>query len=224
MQLGPSRSLAHARRAAHLATWATLVIAACRSDTTDPEPPDEPEPAGGTLRVLMRTTGATLDRDGYSYRVGSMTLALAVQDSQDIANLPAGEVSVELGGMANNCRDVAPGQSSVTIAEHQIATVALLVSCDSAFQNVILYEHWSDGGTPDLWVMRPDGTGKELFLPGAWGPAVTPSGTDVVFSDWAAGTLWRIRADKAIQQPVLADYRIGYDPDVSPDGESVVFS
>jgi dipeptidyl aminopeptidase/acylaminoacyl peptidase len=220
MQPDPRRSDAHTKHAVRLAALALVVISACERDATNPEPSD------GTLRVLMRTNGFTLDGDGYSYRVGSVTVSLAVQDSQDVADLPAGEVPVELSGIASNCRAFTQGPESVTIVEHEVVTASLLVSCDSALQNVVLFEHWADGSRPALWLIRPDGTGKEPFLADAWRPAATPNGTEVIYSDWAVGRLWRIRADRTNQRPVVGDAFGGgqYDPDVSPDGRAVVFS
>jgi WD40-like Beta Propeller Repeat len=211
------RTLAH--QATRLAALG-LAMLGCGREPTDPDP----EPSGGTLRVLMRTAGATLDGDGYTYRVGSTTLTLAVQDSQDIG-LPAGRIAVGLNGVADNCRPFSPGPDSVTIAEAEISSVRLVVSCDSTLRNVILFEHWPVSTRPDLWLMRPDGTGKALLLAGAWTPAATPGGTEIVYSDWATQQLFRIRADRTGVQLVAPGLGGGQShPDVSPDGRSVVFA
>jgi WD40 repeat protein len=219
MRTGSHQSAAHLPGAIRLAVMIVVPLAACQSDTIDPAPVTT-----GTLRVLMRTSGATLDEDGYSYRIGSATVRLAVQDSQDIADLPASSVAVELGEIANNCAAYTPGPDSVAILAQQVATVSLVVVCDSALRNVVLYQHWPNNTTPELRLMRPDGTGKELFLPNAWSPAPTPNGTQVTYINWTNSQLWIIRSDKSKNRPVLPNLGGGHGkPDVSPDGRSVVF-
>jgi hypothetical protein len=99
MQIRPHQSVAHVTPAIRLAVMIVVPLAGCHSDPIDPVPVTT-----GTLRVLMRTSGATLDTDGYSYQIGSLTVTLAVQDSQDIADLPSARVAVELGDIASNCR------------------------------------------------------------------------------------------------------------------------
>jgi Tol biopolymer transport system component len=47
-----------------------------------------------------------------------------------------------------------------------------------------------------------------------------------IYSDWLTGRLWRIQSDRTRPSPLLQDGFGGgqYDPDVSPDGRTVVFS
>jgi Tol biopolymer transport system component len=217
MRLLQRRSQVKARRGPRVATLAAILLAAC-GDATDPDR------GSGTLRVLMHTIGATLDADGYAYQVGSTSIALAVQDSQEIRDLPFGEVNLELGGLADNCRAFSPGPPSVTVTGDSIVSVSLVVSCDSALRNVILYEHWTDAGRPEVWMMRPDGTGKKRFLAEAADPVATPNGTEVVYNDWTTFRLSRIRADSTKRRPVTTSFPgAQYRPDLSPDGRAVVF-
>jgi Tol biopolymer transport system component len=95
------------------------------------------------------------------------------------------------------------------------------MSCDSALGNVILFGRYVE--TQDIWMMRPDGSGKELFLANASGPSLTPNGTRVVYE--AGGRLWVIRVDKTRIIEAVPGLRGGqYQPDVSPDGRSVAFT
>lgn len=213
------RSVARAAAAIPLALMIAALLPSCQSDTVDPPPVTT-----GTLRVLMRTNGATLDEDGYEYRIGSTTVPLAVQDSQDIGDLPAGPVAVDLAGIANNCSAFTPGPQTVSILADQVATVSLVVVCDSALRNIVLFEHWPNNTTPELRLMRPDGSGKELFLPSARSPAVVPNGTEVIYTDWESSQLWSIRSDKTRRHRLLPDLGGGHGmADVSPDGDWVVF-
>lgn len=194
-----------------------LVLCGCQGDTTEPT-------STGALRVLMRTSGKTLDSDGYTYRVGPSSIALAVQDSQDVRDLPVGRMAVGLSGLATNCRAFTYGPDSVTIASNDIASVSLVVSCDSAFHNIILYEHWAEPTLPEIWTMRPDGTEQRRFLTNASFPGATPNGTRVVYTDWLTGKLSIMRADGRYVGQVVPDLNgWQYRHDVSPDGRSVVF-
>jgi hypothetical protein len=211
------RSLA---RAAPVTCLTMLVLlAACLGETTDPG-----QVPSGTLRVLMRTVGATYDADGYTYRIGSSSITMAVQDSQEVRELPVGRAAVGLSGLASNCQAYSYGPDSVTIDGREIASVSLVVHCDSALRNVILYEHWTDAGTPEVWMMRPDGSGKQRFLLAAEDPAPTPTGTEVVYFDRKTLRLSIIRADHEYLRAAVPGVPGGqYRPDVSPDGRSVVF-
>jgi hypothetical protein len=198
---------------------ALLLLAACHGEPIDPAAPT------GALRITMQTLGATLDGDGYLYRVGDSTVTLAVQDSQEVAGLPSGPLGVQLEGLATNCRAFSPGPPSVTIDPSETAEVSLVVSCDSAFRNMILYEHWTAENRPEIWVMRPDGTGKERVVADAWFPAATPNGAQVIYQSFVNARLWIVRADRTKAHELVPALSGGqFDPDVSPDGRSVVFS
>jgi hypothetical protein len=194
-----------------------LPLFGCESGTTNPTPT-------GVLRILMRTEGKTLDSDGYSYRLGPYNIALAVQDSQDVRDLSPGRMPAGLSGLASNCRAFSYGPDSITILSSDTSTVSLVVSCDSALRSVILYEHWLGPTSPEIWIMRPDGTGKSRFLANAWFPGATPNGTRVIYSDWNTGKLSIMRADgRYVGQVVPTLAGAQYRHDVSPDGQSVVF-
>src|SRR5688500_14034879 len=90
-----------------------VALSACSS-----EPPTVPSPSRGALRVLVRTTGATLDDNGYSLRVGSSDYPLAIQDSLDLRDLQPGPLPLALSDVAVNCR-ILSLPSSVTIESTQ---------------------------------------------------------------------------------------------------------
>jgi WD40 repeat protein len=219
MKLPHERSLGHTSPVTWLTMLGLVTLAACLGETTDPG-----QVPSGTLRILMRTVGATFDPDGYTYRIGSSNITLALQDSQEVRELPVGRAAVGLSGLANNCRAFSYGPDSVTIDSREIARVSLVVSCDSALHKVILYEHRPGAGRPEIWMMRPDGTGKQRFLADAEDPAPTPTGTEVVYFNWKTLRLSIIRADHEYLRAAVPGVPGGqYRPDVSPDGRSVVF-
>jgi Tol biopolymer transport system component len=193
-----------------------FVLSACAG-----EPPTTPTPARGALRVVVRTTGATLDENGYSLRVGSAEIALAVQDSTDLRDLPPGPVPLALTGVAANCR-ILSLPSSATIEATQRTRVVVEMSCDSAVRNIILFHR--DLGTPSLWMMRPDGSGKSMLRSQAGYASLTPDGSRIVFYDFQTGRLSLIRVDRTRQWAAVPDLAGGqFQPDISPDGRTVVF-
>jgi hypothetical protein len=205
-------------RALRLALMSVSLLSACGGDTVEP-------PLTGTLHLRMRTSGASFDGDGYTYQVGSTQLTLAVQDTLDIPDLPAGPVPLALGGLADNCRAFSPGPSTVTIHADAVDTVSLVVSCDSALRNVVLFVRWPSPRHPEVWMMRPDGSGEERIIADAAQPVATPNGTQIVYWDWTTLRLSIIRADRTKRHPLVPDLGGGqYEPDVSPDGRLVVFS
>src|SRR5882724_5950618 len=109
MRILQGRLLEQTTRPARLAALTIVMLSACQGETTNPEL------SAGVVRVVVRTIGATFDGDGYFYRIGSADFPLAVQDSQEIGGLPYGQVPVELGGLANNCRAFSPGPDSLVI-------------------------------------------------------------------------------------------------------------
>jgi hypothetical protein len=109
------------------------VLSACQGEATSPV-------ESGTLRVLVRTSGATLDADGYSLRVGTSDLALEPQDSLDIADVPVGSTPLALSGVADNCRAFSYPPPSVEVDNQETIRIPLVISCDSALRNVVLFE------------------------------------------------------------------------------------
>jgi Tol biopolymer transport system component len=194
-----------------------VALSACSS-----EPPTVPSPSRGALRVLVRTTGATLDDNGYTLRVGSSDVALAVQDSLDLRDLSPGPLPLALTDVAANCR-ILSLPSSATIEVSQRTRVVVEMSCDSALRNVILFDRI--GSPPAVWMMRPDGSGKTQFLAKASVPALTPDGSHVIFHDWDTGKLSISRVDKTRRWTVVPALLTGQSqPDVSPDSRSLVFT
>jgi WD40-like Beta Propeller Repeat len=203
-------------RLPRLAAVSFIVVSACQSETTRPA-------EGGTLRVLVRTSGASLDRDGYALHVGPSEVSLQAQDSLDIPDVPLGRIPLALSGLADNCRAFTYPPPAVEVESEEIIRIPLVISCDSALRNVILFERWVDNTTPELWLMHPDGSGRQRFLTNARGGVATPNGTRVVYQDWSRGGLSVMLADRSRHwNPVPDLHGSIIDPDLSPDGDTLV--
>jgi hypothetical protein len=86
-------------------------------------------PGPPTLRVITHTAGAPADPDGYRVRVAvAPEVAIGIEDTVDITDLPAGNQSVRLLGLAAGC-SVAAAEQIVYLATGQTTTVTYEVTC-----------------------------------------------------------------------------------------------
>lgn len=70
----------------------------------------------GSLVATTATTGVDLDPDGYAVEVdGSVSQAIGLDQTISINSVPAGDRSVELTGLANNCSVVGDNPRTVTV-------------------------------------------------------------------------------------------------------------
>ncbi|MFL5537464.1 MAG: hypothetical protein ACJ8J0_00640, partial [Longimicrobiaceae bacterium] len=73
-------------------------------------------PPTGAVRVVTSTTGFRPDADGYVVTVNQTAHAVAPNGNVIIADLPAGEVGLELTGVASNCAITGSPSRTVTLA------------------------------------------------------------------------------------------------------------
>src|SRR6266516_95218 len=87
-------------------------------------------PTTGSIRVTTATTGADLDPDGYTVRVDAgADWPGPVNGATIIANLPAGDHTVELGGVAPNCAVDGANSRTVTVTAGAMTEVAFADKC-----------------------------------------------------------------------------------------------
>lgn len=93
-------------------------------------------PAGlaeGALQVATATTGQDPDDDGYLVLVnGSSGGAVGATDALTISGLAAGDVEVELAGVAGNCAIVGSNPRIVKVSAGATASVGFAVACEPA--------------------------------------------------------------------------------------------
>ena len=86
--------------------------------------------ATGTAQVLVTTTGADLDPDGYIVSVdGGTGRAIAVNGTMTVSGLSAGTHSVALSAIASNCAVSGANPRLITVARSGTTEVAFQVSC-----------------------------------------------------------------------------------------------
>lgn len=103
---------------------ACLALSAC-SETVDP--PVET----GAVEVTISTSGGAPDPDGYFVRIGKSENPIATEGSVTVAELPTGEASLAVTGLAPNC-SLPPGlPATVSVSASDTVAVQLVVSCPS---------------------------------------------------------------------------------------------
>jgi hypothetical protein len=90
-----------------------------------------PSPTVGTIHVTTTTTGSQPDPNGYTFTVdGGRGQPIGATEGKDVVNVPAGDHSVVLSGVAENCR-VDDDSQNVTVTAGGTATVAFAITCDA---------------------------------------------------------------------------------------------
>lgn len=119
----------HPDLAAPLLGLAAMLALGC-GDSSGPTPEKVAET--GTIRVSTSTLGLSPDPDGYSIVVtGVPGPAVGATGTIEIAGLPAGEHTVELGGVAANCRIEGSNPRKVNLAPGGTAEIVFTVRCSN---------------------------------------------------------------------------------------------
>ena len=89
-----------------------------------------PAPTTGTLRITTVTTGSAPDGDGYAFSVdGGAGRPIGNSSTVSLANIPAGQHTVELQGLAQNCSVTGTNPVGVALSAGETAPVSFAVTC-----------------------------------------------------------------------------------------------
>ena len=89
-----------------------------------------PGPTTGTLRIVTVTTGVTLDADGYQFSVdGGAGRPIGANATVTLANIPSGEHTVRLDGLAPNCSVTGTNPLGAAVGAGETERVAFAVTC-----------------------------------------------------------------------------------------------
>ncbi len=119
-----------------LAISAVFALSACGGDDltgptaqTGSAPASQPA-APVSIEVAVRTTGAELDPDGYSLGIDGQFYEVGLQELRTIDGLSAGEHTVWLTGVADNCEISGPAVLRFDIAAGHAGQVEFSIHCD----------------------------------------------------------------------------------------------
>ena len=156
--------------------WALLVVLAAGCNESN-------GPNTGAIRVTVTTTGAELDRNGYSIALdGGAGQAIPVNDTMTLAGLSAGSHHILLSGLAVNCA-VAANPRPVAVVGGATAQVAFSVTCVATPGRILFVSERS--GAIQIHVMNADGSAQVQLTSdslGALDPNWSPDGTMFVYS------------------------------------------
>jgi Tol biopolymer transport system component len=149
-------------------------------------------PGPGTLRVLATTTGQQLDPDGFLIAVDDEAeVRLPLGQVLRLEGVPAGDHTVRIGGLADNCMVAGSDRTTVAVRGDDTVTVEFAVTCageSGPIADELLFT--SDRlGSDHLFRMRIDGSDLVDLTPastarnGKW----SPDGATILFSSPQGG-------------------------------------
>lgn len=110
----------------------------------------------GDLEVSVTTTGDNVDPDGYTVNVdGTQAMAVSANGTVNFVGLAAGEHSVSLDGIANNCTVAGSSSRMATVASNATAQVSYEVTC-AANQITVQAQTGGDPIDPDGYTVTLD--------------------------------------------------------------------
>ena len=113
----------------------------------------------GNLTVSARTSGSSLDPDGYTVTVdGGSPQALAINGSVSYTNLSAGNHTVAISGVASNCTVSGGTSRTVSVPSGGTGTTTFTVSCVTPPGNLTVSASTSGSSLdPDGYTVTVDG-------------------------------------------------------------------
>lgn len=188
------------------------------------EPTGPVLPATGSLHLVMRTTGATLDPDGYVAHVGAArAVPVAVQDSVVVGAVEVGTYSVALDGLEPNCQ-ASPSGHSTTIEPGAVVVLRFAIDCRGVLRDAVLFTVTDGSGPGGIRVMEMSLDGSEVRERYVGSHArVSANGEEVVYAAVTAFGLRRARVD-GVGGIVTLSTDFHSFPDWSPDGQRIAFT
>lgn len=182
-------------------------------------------PPTGSIVISTATAGPRPDLDGYAAGVdGGGGQAIGSNGTLSLPNLPVGDHTVQLSGVAANCTVGGENPRAVTVTNGGAAPVAFQVSCFATGVGTLLFA--SDRtGTSQLYSMREDGSKIVDLTPsidgfdGDW----SPDGARIVFTTTRDEGLSIFVMNADGSNPVSLGVS-GGGPRWSPDGRKILWS
>jgi hypothetical protein len=178
------------------------------------------QPPTGTIKVSTTTGGLHLDPDGYTVSLdGGPGQPIGTNGTLTVSNLPIGDHTLQVSGLAGNCAPDSDNPLTVTVTEGAPVGVALQVNCLGFGTSTLLFA--SDRtGTSRLYRIEDDGSGLKNLTPSiaAYDGDWSPDGAKIVLN--ASSGIRVMNADGSGSVGLGVN---GEAPRWSPDGSKIVF-
>jgi Tol biopolymer transport system component len=178
----------------------------------------------GTLVIVAKTAGPQPDPDGYEVTVGGDPSQPIGTNGVRIMNVPVGEISLRLSGVASNCTLVGDNPRTASVTNGGSTQITFEVSCLSSGPGTILFA--SDRtGLSHLYSMEADGSHVVDLTPSAeafdgdW----SPDGSRIVFTG-TDGEVFGVFVMNANGSNPVALGVPGGSVRWSPDGGRILFT
>jgi len=173
--------------------------------------------------------GADPDPDGYAVRARSSVLdtsaVLTPNSALTMPNLPPGQYSVQLGGVAGNCSLTGANPRAVTVPSGGSAAVAFDVACAAATPIAFVS---GASGNDEIYTIKSNGSGvTRLTTNGTRDaePAWSPDGSRIAFRAERDGNaeIYVMNADGSSPVRLTSAVAADFAPAWSPDGAKIAF-
>ena len=111
-----------------VAVGGLLTLAACGDDE---EGPTEPGTAVGSVEVAVSTSGDEQDSDGYTANLGDNSQPVSVNGSVAFEDVPTGDHTLELTGLADNCSVDGDNPQTIQVTAGSTTESSMNVSCEA---------------------------------------------------------------------------------------------
>ena len=185
------------------------------------------------ISVATHTTGSDQPL-GFDVQVGESPEHVLANDSVLVTRLPPGSRTVALSP-ASNCSVVGNNPVTVDVVNRRVIPVHFDVTCAATEKDIAFTVDSVSGGvyTPWIFVADSNGAGFKALAQGL-GPAWSPDGTKIVFSNYGCYTAaWDYDATCTggliVMDPdtrtttALRNDSLGVEPAWSPDGNFMAF-
>jgi Tol biopolymer transport system component len=185
------------------------------------------EPTDGFIDVIVTTTGAALDPDGYTVFVDEAGQAIGINDEMSVNGVTPGDHTVRLDDVADNCTVAGDNPRTITVAPGTPTEVDFNVSCAPALTGRLAFESARTGDF-EVFSMNPDGTDVVNLTQNPAAdiePDWSPDGTRIAFVSDRDGNneIYLMNADGTNQVRLTSSLAADENPDWSPDGNSIAY-